>query len=352
MSDKYLLVPGTGGCKLLLDGKDIGWPAELVVQSWLSGLVGYALNIDLLDPDKIVDLLSMRFSEDTSQWEPEKTTLISGGRISAGPVLKAAYNQFPDYDVFEYDWRSDIRDSGRRLLEYIQANAPKKGRWKIVAHSQGGLVLVVASKLFAQKNNDDASAFSKLASHAAFMAVPLAGTVVAADALINGEQLTQPFSEQFKQVARTWPSLHQMLPSWKGSVHKNENGNTTVLSTNLLSEEPWTGRNIDSSMLKRAQETRKQFLRAPISRMNKVKVRIVMSQAWQTGSHVTDSTMNVSHNDERGDTLVPEETTRRSAGKEERACMHSIGNDKDTMKHSVVGTDPVITTDIKKFFKQ
>jgi len=32
-----LLVPGTSGCKLLLDGQDIGWPTELTATAWLAG---------------------------------------------------------------------------------------------------------------------------------------------------------------------------------------------------------------------------------------------------------------------------------------------------------------------------
>src|SRR5262245_55765043 len=114
---KDLLVPGTGGNKLLLDGADLGWPSALAAQGWLAGRTGYAVGLDGL-PIAAADLaalLSMEFA-DAASAKPSKTTLRAGSAVAAGPVLEAVYNQFLSYERFVYDFRSDVRDSAERLL--------------------------------------------------------------------------------------------------------------------------------------------------------------------------------------------------------------------------------------------
>jgi pimeloyl-ACP methyl ester carboxylesterase len=356
LSDTLLIVPGMTGCKLLLNGEDVGWPVELMIEARLAGATGgFGFKLDRLDPDKIAETLQMEYASDTSVWEPRLTTLRPGAVISPGPTLKLPYNQFNDAVLFDYDWRQDIRYLGKLLMEHLVRNKPAGDRWKLIGHSLGGLVLVAASKLFAKENGDDDSAFSRLVSHAVILASPLHGTMTAADALINGDNLSAPFGERFRKIVRTWPSIHQLLPAWFGSVKKKVNGIVVDEEYCLQDDAAWAGCGVDPSMLKRAREARQSFLRAPLSRMNNVKTRIILSKAWDTRNHALrdeQGRLVVGDGCEPGDNLVPQETTVRMSGAVEKERTLSFGDGKNTQVHALVGCDPAVATAVKDFFKQ
>jgi len=350
-----LLVPGTSGCKLLLDGQDIGWPTELTFNAWVGGATtlwaGFP-NALLATPDRLVKLLSMEFGDPASP-APSRSTL-AGGSMTCGPVLALAYNQFRDLEPFVYDWRSDIRDSAAKLVERLEQRQPGDRKWGILAHSQGGLVVVVASKLYAQKHGDDDRAFANIVSHVLLLATPLHGTINSAEALIVGDNLAPTFREEFRRVVRTWPALHQMLPAWRGSVRRAGPSGEEVAPFNLMDDAPWAGMGVDPAMLQRARITRDRFLRAPLSRMNGVAVRIVMSKALPTRDHVLmrDGGLTIPAATADGDGLVPEQATRDVGGQVERDSSHSFGGgDGTTMQHFVLANDPVIATEIKDFFR-
>lgn len=352
---KDLLVPGTSGNKLMLDNADLGWPSALAAQGWLAGLTGYAIGLDALplSAQQIVDVMSMAFADPTST-RPTKTTLKAGSAIGPGPVLELAYNQFLGFDRFTYDFRSDVRDSGERLLTHLLQNRPAGDRWRIVCHSQGGLLVTVASKLYAKQNNDDDRAFSQLCSHIGFVATPFYGTVNAAAALLVGDELSPGFAAQFRAMARTWPSLHQMLPAWPGSVQIASGGATAAAPFSALSDAAWPGAGIDPAMLARARETRTQFLNSPLSRMNGVKLRLWMSRAWPTANHlvVSGGTVTPAAPSEPGDTLVPADTTYQTEAKVEKDATHMFGANGNTMAHFALCVDPFVAADVASFFGQ
>jgi hypothetical protein len=353
---KNLLVPGTGGNKLLLDGADLGWPSVLAAQGRLAGLTGYALGLDGLpiSAADLTSLLSMEFA-DAASVKPTRTTLRAGSAITAGPLLEAVYNQFLSYDRFFYDFRSDLRDSGERLLTHLIDQRPADDRWRIVCHSQGGLLVTCASKLYARRNGDDDRAFAKLVSHVAFVGVPFYGTVNAAVALLSGEALSAGFADSFKKVARTWPSLHQMLPVWRGSVRLRDGTGALVPAPfSAMDPRAWPGADVAPAMLARARETRASFLDSPLSRMNGVKKRILMSRAYPTGNHliVDGGATTVGLPDERGDSLVPAETTYRTEAAVERDVTHQFGGDGDTLRHFALCVDPFVAAEVQSFFGQ
>jgi len=356
MPDKNLLVPGTAGTKLLLNDEDVGWPGILTAEAWLAGHQAFSAGFGGLTPSsaEIVSMLSMEYADSVS-WTPSKTTLVAGGEIKPGPVLNLAYNQFQKYDNFPYDWRADIRRSAELLLEKLQADRPKGGRWRLVGHSQGGLVIVAASKRYAEENGEDDQAFASLVSHVVLLATPLLGTINSAAALILGENLSAKFKKSFLQVSRTWPALYQMLPAWGGSVRLVNGGVTTRAEFNLLDERAWAGNDIDKNLLKRARTTR-DYLRDPFSRMNGVKTRIIMSRGYPTPNHVRLEAGRIVFPDsgaaEPGDTLVPEDTTYNVLSSVERARLHTFDGQGRTMQHFAIANDPAVATDIKKFFQQ
>lgn len=112
MANNLLIVPGMSGCKLLLNNQDLGWPSELMVDAWVAGKGGFGLTLNSMNPDSIVETMSMEYPDDSSNWQPTKTTLKANSGITPGPTLKLAYNQLTDFGFFEYDWRADIRESG------------------------------------------------------------------------------------------------------------------------------------------------------------------------------------------------------------------------------------------------
>src|SRR5437867_12071838 len=107
---------------------------------------------------EIATLLAMEFA-DAASLMPTRTTLADGV-LSAGPVLSVAYNQFADFDPFSYDWRSDVRCSGQLLWSHLRDNKPEAGKWKLVSHSQGGLVVSAAARACAKERGDSDTAFS------------------------------------------------------------------------------------------------------------------------------------------------------------------------------------------------
>jgi hypothetical protein len=352
---KDLLVPGTSGNKLLLDNADLGWPSALGAQGLLAGLTGYAVGMDglLIKGQDIVSLLSMEFA-DAASVRPTRTTLKTGSSIGPGPMLELVYNQFLNFDRFLYDFRDDIRHSGERLLVHLLDNRPAGDRWRIVCHSQGGLLLTVASKLFARQNNDDDRAFARLVSHVAFVATPFYGTINAAAALLIGEQLSPGFAAQFRAIARCWPSLHQMLPVWPGSVRIKTGATLTPAPFNAMADAAWPGAGIDPAMLARARATRTEFLNSPLSRMNGVKLRLLMSRAWPTANHLIldGGTVTVGPPEEPGDTLVPADSTFKTAARVEKDATHLFGGNKDTMAHFALCVDPFVAAEAASFFTQ
>src|SRR3954454_16980441 len=117
-----LLVPGTGGTKLLLDGDDIGWPGELTAAGWLAKQSLLTIGFEKLgakygSPDNIRAVLSMLHADDAAVLAPQKTTLWPVGTMAPGPELHLVYNQFNGFEPFLYDWRQDIRQSPDLLLQ-------------------------------------------------------------------------------------------------------------------------------------------------------------------------------------------------------------------------------------------
>lgn len=352
---KDLLVPGTSGNKLMLDDTDVGWPSALLAQGWLAGATGFAIGLDglPLTAQAIVEVLCMRYADPVSVL-PTSTTLKAGGAISPGPLLDVVYNQFLGFEHFIYDFRSDIRQSGQRLLAHLLENRPTGDRWRLVCHSQGGLVVAVASKLYARQNGDDDRAFADLCSHVAFVATPFYGTVTAASAILQGSELSPGFASHFRAIARTWPALHQMLPVWPGSVRIKKGETVTNAPFNTLDPRAWQGAEIDLAMLQRARETRTEFLNSPLSRMNGVKVRLLMSRAWPTANHLVleNGVVSVGSEHEPGDTLVPASTTFAMEAEVEKNVTHLFGSDRDTLKHGPLCVDPFVAAEVASFFNQ
>lgn len=334
VADSRLLVPGTGGITLMdKNGKDLGYPARMRLGVLSGGLVGKS-------KDELVELLSMEHVP--GQLAPAKTSLQIGMSIRPGHALKVAYNQVPkSFNHFLYDWRADLRYNASNLLDFLRDRKPPSGRWKIVAHSQGGLLVVLASKLLPNPTD-----FQQLVADVVLVGVPLMGTLNSARALLVGDQMGKAASTEFKAILRTWPSLYQMMPLWDAVVDKS--GNVMPADKQLLSLSAWVGHTgVSNDLLVRATETQIS-LKKPLNSMAGVTVTALMAMNRKTGTNlVYDGRLkgSISKN-EKGDTLVPYDKTIQLAG--HGFGTHVRGFESPCNEHSMLFNDPAIIGEVKR----
>ena len=280
-----LLVPGTGGISFKDNrGNNLGYPVKMQIGAMTGGLIGRSA------PD-LVALLSMQHTP--GQWEPVQTSLEPGTSIEPHQVLMAAYNQLPDFQHFLYDWRADLRYNAKRLCDFLRQTSPNQ-RWKLVGHSQGGLIISLAATLM-----EDEEEFSKYVSHVVLVGAPLAGTVKSAIALLEGEQFGPKAAPYVKRFMRTWPALYQMLPAWPMVMTGD---NLAPPERQQMEPTGWVGHpGITNDMLLRGRQVQK-MLRDPLShREGNVQVSLLMARNRKTplatvhkGSTSPSTTINCS----------------------------------------------------------
>lgn len=334
MANANLLVPGLGSTTFVgKDGNDLGYPIKMQLGVASRGLLGRSA-------EELVELLSMEHTP--GQMAPVKTTLKVGEVVSPGHILELAYNQLPsNFSRFLYDWRADIRHSALRLLDFIEERKPPGGKWNLVGHSLGGLVIIAASKLL--PNRDE------LAQHVASVVLvgcPIAGSVTAARSLIHGDDLGEAASSSFKQILRSWPSLYQALPAWDALV--DEQGVALAANQQLSETAAWVGEpHISADHLARAREIH-LWMRDPLASFIGVRVAILMARNRRTSVKIIRTASGFdtdSAKKELGDTLVPHDQTLSWIG-------GHIGRFVKTFRspcnqHRFLFTDPAIINETK-----
>jgi hypothetical protein len=297
MADKFLLVPGTGGVdfRFVLDGQPSGYAWGL-----LSGHV--------LGDDAITAELSCEHPDaGASPWAPTRTSLSPRGNLDPNTVLDGtAYGAVPGkYERFPYDWRLDIRHNALRLLEYLKQNIDWNAgnRWRIVTHSQGGLVLLAASRLCQTRDE-----FSRYVSRIALVACPLIGTLNAMGALIDGSSFGGLANAFLKKASRTWPAMMQMFPQF-GCV-------AAMPAMRATSADLWPGEGAGFlTLLARAKTFGQWYAQGPFSGLDgPIRLRLVFgcSAAPNTQIEVRSDPLrgpSMSSRMVTGDTLVPYEET-------------------------------------------
>ncbi len=286
---RQMVVPGTGG-----------------VLYQTAGGAQAASIFDLLTRVKAVRELCCEHGPDPSVLEPLNNPLVARG------YMTLAYEPFahaiPKWEFFDYDWRLDIRYSGRRLAEHLRAEASKGDRWRLVAHSQGGLVLLAAARLLGAKE------LARLVQSVCFVGVPFYGTVNALNALLYGTLLNNTIP---KDVVRTWPSVYQMLPRWsitQGNPNRPDlflDG--TWMNAGLLSTDPGPvdlTKSIDVNLLGRArallQDTRAGYFE-PLLKLDYV--RIIQGKNLDTPFLLPKFPSGEGTVQVAGDSLVPDQFT-------------------------------------------
>ncbi len=306
MPNANLLVPGTGGITLEdADGNDVGWPVLMRLKGVIRGVQGKS-------DEELVELLGM--DHRPGQLAPVKTSLQPNVSLHPGRVLRVAYNQLQrDVNQFLYDWRADLRHSAGQLLDFLRDRKPEGGRWNLVGHSQGGLLIILASKLLEEEDE-----FSRYVASATLVAAPAAGTLNAAEAILVGDNAGARLAPVMRRTIRMWPAIYQMLPMWPAVVDSDEE---PVADEHQLTDTGgWPGvEGIQEDLLLRAREAH-SLLRDPLSFMEEVDVRFFWAENRDTRTAIRRPTSGPLGWEpvriEKGDTLVPFATTLRTIGTE------------------------------------
>jgi pimeloyl-ACP methyl ester carboxylesterase len=262
-------------------------------------------------------------------------------------VLRTPYEAFPrSYKPWPYDWRCDLRHNAALLLELLERDKPGDGRWNLVGHSQGGLIIVVASKLL-----DDPARFESLVARVALLGAPLAGTMRAADALCFGSEELGKNEQAFaRALARSWPALYQMLPSWDAILDPADR--PLPAAEQLLAPGGWPEpEGVTLDLLQRGTELQ-AMLRDPFARFGGTRAvaimtsnkptKIAMVRLTTAGGDVFEGE---SH--QGGDSLVPFERTRSWGGATlDPFVVHVPGN---VRAHAFLGIDEEIADFIERF---
>lgn len=255
MADRTLLIPGTQATSLVDQDGTVVYNAVRVSLGLQKDELGGR------PPREWQRLLSLESRPDA--WRPARTSLEPGTDVLPGAVVGTPYDRMLSFaEPWPYDWRMDIRYNAQLLLEHMRAHKPPNGRFNLLGHSQGGLVIVLASKL-----TFDVNEFSRLVARVVLVGSPLAGTMRAAEALLWGsEGLGPAHVKAARAMALTWPSLYQMLPTWKAVL--DPDGAPHPEERQLLQPGGWPagpGDGVEEEHLLRARETAR-LLQGPLAR--------------------------------------------------------------------------------------
>lgn len=172
-----------------------------------------------------------------------------------------------------------------------------------------------SASIFELLTQPGAEGLARLVQGVSFVGVPFFGTVSALVALLEGTFFKSVIP---KEVVRTWPAIHQMLPGWsvtRGNPNRPELLlDATWMNAGLL---PAPGapvdlsRYIDRGMLERARALHRAIRTGHFEPLRKLDcVRIIQDNNPRTSFRLPHfpSTEEVISVD--GDTLVPDQFTR------------------------------------------
>ncbi|HWO98346.1 MAG TPA: alpha/beta hydrolase [Bacillus sp. (in: firmicutes)] len=201
MTIPTILIPGIQGTKLVNSNTlnfDTIWSA---VQSKYETIYDLALKQD-------------------SRFEVRPKSIIERSDIEDLAYREAVYvlehkTKMPVY-IFGYDWRKSSAETAKRLADYIEYLKEKLSvkTFNFIAHSMGAMVFSCYLKNL-QGNYS-------VIDHAVLAACPFEGSVRALIALAAGEGgFRFPLfnsNDEFRKIARTFPSVYEMCPTYKDAV--------------------------------------------------------------------------------------------------------------------------------------
>ena len=301
------------------------------------------------DPDELGKLVGMEHTP--GRLKPLRTSLEDGTHIVKGDVLRTPYNGLPVTDWFRYDWRADLRLSANQLLQFLREEAEPGSRWNLIGHSQGGLVIVLASKL-AQSPRE----FASMVGRVVLVGTPLAGTVKAVEAILFGRaDMGKENLPGLVAAARTWPAIYQMLPAWKAAV--GADGSPRPFTKQFIWPDGWgdllnADDPIRADLLLRARETQ-ALLTGPFSHLvPAVDTLTIMGRRQLTPVSVPLGQEGYiqTYKHQKGDGHVPERITTDHVG--DSPFVRRKTYEGRIKAHAMLCSDPDVQALIRKFFKQ
>jgi pimeloyl-ACP methyl ester carboxylesterase len=325
-----ILVPGTQATSLSDGARDVYNAVRINLPLVEEGISGYPR-------EDWVALMSMEHAP--GRLEPVRTSLLAGVDLRTSGVVHSPYEPLHGLTPWPYDWRADLRWNAARLLDDLRTRRDRgEPPPNIVGHSQGGLLVVLASKLAG-------GGVAALVRRVVLVAVPLAGTVKAAAALLWGRDDlgggTEPLA---RAMARTWPAVYQMLPAWPAVV--DANGAALPPGDQLLSAGGWPAgwnEGITQDMLDRAAAVQ-ALLANPLASMEGVQVTTLMAANQKTPLSVrrddaasVEGRFALNVQPHSGDTLVPFARTKAWGDDAFRATIVETGG--QTRPHAEICCD-------------
>jgi pimeloyl-ACP methyl ester carboxylesterase len=291
-------------------------------------------------------LLSMEHADGVL--DPSKTTLEPGSQLLAGTVVVTPYQLFPHaYEEWGYDWRADLRFNAIRLLDELRTRrAAGEERFNLIGHSQGGLLIVLASK------RADPGEFARLVARVVLVGAPLAGTMRAVEALVFGHpSLGEDQRPLAREMARTWPSIYQMLPAWPCVV--DEHGTTLPEGEQLLTLTGWPAAEsagVTEDMLSRARKTQ-VLLRDPFANFGVgIRAWVVMGVNKETGRTLVKKDgrfVSISMEKKAGDSLTHYAEAMKWGG--DSFAFTVVPYAGGTEAHAMLCADETVAEHIKHF---
>lgn len=343
MAERTLLVPGTQATTLRDNDGNLVYNAVRVQ------LIIGRKDLGDRSGEEVAKLLGME--HEPGQVAPKRTSLEDGTEVRTGAVLRTPYDGLPVTHWFRYDWRSDLRYNAKKLLRFLQDSSPDEGRWNLIGHSQGGLLIVLASKLVGEPRE-----FAKLVGRVVLVGTPLAGTMRATEAILFGrDDLGQNLKPAILAAARTWPALYQMLPAWPAA---RDDDNKSPLPADQQFTQPggWPDLvdvegGIQSDLLQRARETQ-ALLTGPFSHLAPgVDTLVILGKRQHTPISVPrrGRTIRQEYKNQLGDSLVPEKLSQEIIG----GAVHDrrIVYTGKVQAHAFLCIDEDIQRDVKRFFQ-
>jgi hypothetical protein len=144
--------------------------------------------------------------------------------VAYAPLAHALQGRLeaPAY-VFPYDWRYSVVESAQDLVQFVKRLQRKTipsldnkwdGRFDFAVHSMGGLVLRAFLAAWQRSETPNPLPLGQVV----FIATPHLGSLDAAVALISGETSLFGGRKEMRKLARTFPSVYELLPRFPGAI--------------------------------------------------------------------------------------------------------------------------------------
>lgn len=148
-------------------------------------------------------------------------------------LKELGFQEGHDLFLFPYDWRQSNFDTAAELRNFVRGKPALRGRYRILAHSMGGLV----ARIFIDRYSE-----GKRVDRLITLGTPHLGSHSALRPLLEGfgaiQNVLAGGSETVRRIAFSLPSLYEMLPFYSGCCLYEQSGNSPE-RVDLLLDATW-----------------------------------------------------------------------------------------------------------------